>query len=185
MGEQDPNVRRAIVLAGGNPDKLGCVMLEAELPSVYTMVLNQDWAYYSQTQSYIDGYYGDAHVTLLYGLMFSANEHQAIIDAQLEGWKAPGVLPFYHVSAFRGEDEGVPYSCLVLKPEERSKEWANYELRDANARLSKLPHVRGFIDYDPHVTIGYVQRKYEAEALEELRMVPPRPLMTGGLDYGD
>ena len=185
MGEQNPTIRKAIEMLGADPDQLGCVMLEAELPNVYRMVLDPEWAYYSQTQSYIDGYYGESHVTLLYGLMFSAQKHRDIIDDVLGDWKPPGILSFHKISVFRGEDEGVPYSCLVLKANERDVEWANAELREANARLSKLPHVRGFVDYDPHVTIGYVAREFEREALEELGMVQARPMITGGLDYGD
>jgi hypothetical protein len=185
MPELDPNVRKAIELCNGDPDNLGCVMLEVELPNTYRLVLDDKWAYHSETQSYIKGYEGKTHVTLLYGLLFSAKEHQDIVDTALNGWRAPGILPFYQPAVFRGDDDGVSYSCLILKPEERDRDWANDELADANARLSKLPHVRGFVDYDPHVTIGYVRREFEQEALEELEMIVPRPLITRSLDYGD
>lgn len=185
MAEMDDNVRKAIELCNGNPDDLGCVMLEVEMPNAYRMVLDERWAYHSQTQSYMDGYYGKSHVTLLYGLLFDASKHKDIIDKQLEGWSKPTILPYYKPSVFRLEDEGNPVSCLVLKPEERDRDWANEELEDANARLSKLPHVRGFVNYDPHVTIGYVAREFEQEAMEELNMVTARPLIARGLDYGD
>jgi len=183
--ELTPHVRKAIELVGGNPDNLGAVMLEVELPNAYRLVLDDAWAYHSQVQSYMDGYYGEAHVTLLYGLLFSAKENQSIIDDALAGWTKPTILPYYKPSVFRLEDEGNPVSCLILKPEERDRDWANEDLEDANARLSKLPHVRNFVEYDPHVTVGYIHRKYEAEALEELESIQARPLICGSLNYGD
>lgn len=185
MAEMDPNVRRAIELCNGDPDNLGAVMLDVELPNAYRLVLDRKWAYHSEVQSYMSGYEGKTHVTVLYGLLFSAMKHADIINNALGDWRAPSILPYYKVSVFRLEDEGNQVSCLVLKPEERDREWANAEMRDANARLSKLPHVRGFVDYDPHVTIGYVHREFEQEALEELRMISPRPLICGELDFGD
>lgn len=185
MPELTPHVRKAIELVGGDPDNLGCVMLDVELPNAYRLVLDDKWAYHSKVQSYMDGYYGDTHVTLLYGLLFSPKENQSIIDDALADWHKPTVLPYYRPSVFRLEDEGNQVSCLVLKPEARDMDWANEELADANARLSKLPHVRGFVDYDPHVTVGYVAREFEQEALEELQMIQARPLIAGSLNYGD
>jgi hypothetical protein len=185
MPELDPNVRKAIELCNGNPDQLGYVGLNVELPNAYRLVLDRRWEYRSEQQQYIDGYDGKPHVTLLYGLMFSAKENQVLIDEALKGWRKPTILPYYRVSVFRGDDAGDAYSCLVLKPEERDYDWANEELEDANARLSKLPHVRPFVDYDPHVTIGFVKREYEQEAVEELNSLSTRPLITLDLDYGD
>lgn len=185
MPELDENVRRAIELCNGDPDDLGAIMLDVNLPYAYRMTLDDKWAYHSQTQSYMSGYEGNTHITLLYGLLFSGNDHPDIINSALGDWRAPAVLPYYHVSVFRLEDEGNAVSCLVLKPEERDREWANEALVDANARLSKLPHTRGFVNYDPHVTIGYVTREFEQEALEELRMIQPRPLICGELNFGD
>lgn len=185
MPEIDPNVRAAIELCNGDPDSLGYVGLNVELPNAYRLVLDRRWEYRSEQQQYIDGYDGKPHVTLLYGLLFSAKSHKGIINKQLEGWSKPSILPFYRVSVFRGDDAGDAYSCLVLKPEERDRDWANEELEEANARLSKLPHVRPFVDYDPHVTIGYVKREYEREALDELNSLSTRPLITQDLDYGD
>lgn len=185
MAEMDPNVRAAIELVGGNPDDLGAVMLKVELPNAYRMVLDERWAYHSDTQEYMQGYEGKAHVTLLYGLLFKPSQHPDIVRKALEGWHPPTILPYYRVSVFRLEDEGNPVSCLILKPEERDADWANEDLEEANARLSKLPHVRGFANYDPHVTIGYVHREYESEALEELRSISSRPLICGELDFGD
>lgn len=185
MPELDSNVRRAIELVGGDPDNLGCVMLDVDLPNAYRMVLDERWAYHSETQQYMSGYEGKTHVTLLYGLLFSAMDHPDIINTALGEWRAPSILPYYHVSVFRLEDEGNPVSCLVLKPEERDRDWANEDLEEANARLSKLPHVRNFAFYDPHVTIGYVKREFEQEALEELRTISARPLICGELNFGD
>lgn len=185
MAEYDENVRKAIAMANGDPDDLGAVMLKVELPNAYRMVLDQRWAYHSETQEYMSGYDGQAHVTLLYGLLLKPKEHPEIIRYALSGWAPPTILPYYQVSVFRLEDQGIPVSCLVLKPEERDREWANEDLAEANARLSKLPHVRNFVEYDPHVTIGYVAREYESEALEELRTITPRPIIAGEVDLGD
>lgn len=185
MAEMDQNVRAAIELCGGNPDDLGAVMLEVELPSAYRLVLDNRWAYHSEKQEYVQGYEGKTHVTLLYGLLFKPKQHPDIIRKALKGWYPPTLLPYYRVSVFRLEDEGNPVSCLILKPEERDAYWANEDLVEANNRLSKLPHIRNFVNYDPHVTIGYVHRKFESEAMEELESIHSRPLICGKVDLGD
>ena len=65
------------------------------------------------------------------------------------------------------------------------------ELRDAHARLSLLPHINTHPTYRAHVTLAYVHRDREADALAAIRrafkardvLVPMRfePI---GLNYG-
>lgn len=185
MPEENNWSRQAIERLGVDPNELGCVMLGVELPDVYRMVLEPEWAYYSKKYDYVKGYEGDAHITLLYGLMLSAAtpKGRAEVDGVLEGWIEPNVVVFPEVEVFPGNDGDNDYSCLVLSLGENL--WDRERLDDANGRLRKLPHVDGFAKYNPHITIGYVQKEFTNMARELLERVEVRPLRTTVLDYGD
>lgn len=185
MPEEINYSRRAIECLGVDPDNLGCVMLDIESRHIdeYRSKLALNMAYYSRKLSYVKGYSGTPHVTLLYGLMLSAKENRDLVDGVLDGWVPPAVLTFYDFDVFPGNDGDAEYGCIVLKP--GLNHWDLAPLEDANARLSKLPHVRGFYRYNPHVTIGYVKKSYISEALSILRGELIVPLVTGDLNYGD
>lgn len=181
MPEESNFARQALERLGVDPDNLGCVMLDVELPEIYRSVLDPEKAYYSKRLSYVEGLEGDSHITLLYGLLLSAQHNRDLVDGVLDRWYKPMIIVPSSIDVFPGNDGDSEYSCLVIKPQDHEAA----ELQDANVRLSKLPHVRGFYNYDPHLTIGYVQKDYTDEALRKLDEVQPHVMRVGALNYGD
>jgi len=118
---------------------------------------------------------GEAHITLLYGLL-KAGYNKEAIDGVLKGWAAPMWLDPQKVSIFH--TEGKPYSAIVVEVEHTL-------LRDAHARLSYLPHVNTFPEYKAHVTLAYVKAEkalYWQEVLsnEQFHIYP----LHDTIDYG-
>jgi len=165
-------------------DQLGCVMLDCEPPTFLHDLVPPTFWYRDPARP---GEYGpemQAHVTLLFGLIQNANTIRAEVDEVLEGWRAP---EFFEASKraplemFGGPD--APYDCIVLRP--------SYDLgySDAHRRLSRLPHINTFPDYQAHVTVGYVIKgagKYLLPDLERALSERRTPLQLAhtGLNYG-
>lgn len=175
-------MRTALYSLGLDPDDLGFVGLEVELPWPYRAVLPLEWAYNSPTQKHVNGYDANPHITLLYGLLFKAHAHKDWIDGVLADWHKPNLVLMPGAEAFDGDDGVEPYSAIVLTLEDN--DWDLAALKGANDRLRKLPHVNGFPVYRPHVTVGFVKREFKDKALARILEVEPRPLNTGGIDYG-
>lgn len=175
---------KALQRRGITVSALGCVMLDVESPDL--SCIPDEWCYTSThpDRPWISGRQDEGHVTLLYGLLDNANTIREDIDEVLDGW-APGIIRGDTLTVFPSPFPDEPYSCivseLVLTP----------ELRDAHARLSLLPHINTHPTYRAHVTLAYVHRDREADALAEIRrafkardvLVPMRfePI---GLNYG-
>lgn len=177
--------RNAVDAIGLNPDDLGCVMLEVELPSVYRMVLEDEWEYKSPVKKFMSGYDVDAHITLLYGLLFQPSdpEFRPFVDAALANWYKPNIVLMTDVEAFDIDDGYELSSAIVLTLGENTHDLR--DLKEANDQLRKLPHVNGFPVYKPHITVGYVKREFADLAVQRLKDVEPRPFHTGEIDYGD
>lgn len=188
MDDQDKSlIDRGVLAAGGDTKNLGCVMLNVRLPDHFRSAMDPEWAYYDEDQDYVKGFEGRAHITLLYGLLFSAKKERALIDEVLKDWWMPKRVSLPTVGYFnQGE-----YSALVLGPEMDSDTYQ--DLYDANVLLSSMPHVRSYFAYRPHLTIGYVHNKYLSIAYETLRDTVRGGkwgnvvnwMETDGLDYGD
>lgn len=183
MPEENDISREAIDLIGCNPDDLGYVGMEVTLPGMYRNALEPEWAYHSPKYQYVKGYEGTPHVTLLYGLLFSAKEHQRLIDASLETWYKPIALVFDDSDAFHSEDDHALYSAIVLKPNDEPMGTSPGPLKEANDRLRRLPHVCPFPVYTPHVTVGYVRREFADQALGRIRDLGPLVARTLDLEY--
>lgn len=157
--------------------KLGCIMLE--LQPVFVPDLDEADLYYSPTQKYAQGYVGgEAHVTLLYGLMPEVQaEH---VDIVLNGWSVTSVQ-LGDIEAFESTN-GEEYYCVHAAVDLES----NPELLDAHQRLSLLPHVNTFLTYEAHVTLAYVNPDALDRVTTALRtaLAGARLLVTG-LNYGD
>lgn len=182
MPETNNIVKEAIATLGHDPDNLGFVGLEIELPAVYKQVLDPEWEYKSPSLFYVKGYDVDPHITLIYGLLFQAYEHQDWIDEILDEWYPPAVIVMPEVEAFFADDGNEAYAAIVLTLGDNRYDWE--QLRTANDELRKLPHVNGFPLYKPHITVGYVKDEFAALAIERLKSVEVRPFRTGDLDYG-
>ena len=169
---------------GVNIHDLGCVMLDVE-PIDLRGAIPEEWAYTSTNPklSYVSGIQEEAHITLLFGLLQNANLIRSAVDEVLEGWE-PGPISVWTIDAFPSPLPEEPYVCLVAKI------WGQ-GLKDAHARLSLLPHINTFPEYQPHLTLAYVHKDHANEAiravenalgaLDGLLSTPVEPL---GLNYG-
>lgn len=158
---------------------LGCVMLDVKPIDTASMV-PPDWAYYAKNpeRRWIKGMAAGDHITLLYGLLENANTIRTAVDEVLDGWE-PGVLSVESVGSFPSTFDDEPYACIIGHIKRTP------ELVDAHARLSFLPHIDTFWEYKPHLTLGYVQRDREHNAITALTdKVTGVPLTAKGLNYG-
>lgn len=163
----DPYHLKALRNMGISVSELGCVMLDC-WPVDLTDVIPEKWAYRSThpDRRWIDGVQTEAHVTLLYGLLSNAHLIREAIDEVMSGWRPDSVkgdMLTVFPSPFTSKGDEEPYSCIV------SEVARTPALRDAHARLSMLPHIDTHWEYRPHVTLAYVHRDYEQEALLALR----------------
>lgn len=171
----------AIERLGLDPKKLGYVGLNVELPPEFRAVLDPAWEYHSPSERYVTGYDGTPHITLLYGLLFSAAEERDLVDGVLEGVHVPNLVVMPGVEAFDSEDDHSFYSAIVLTIE--TNEWDLAHLAKLNDALRKLPHVNMFPEFKPHITVGYVKREFKDLAISRVKDLEVRPLHTRGLDY--
>jgi hypothetical protein len=176
--------RKAIEWIGRDPDDLGCVMLEVDLPGVYRMVLEPEWEYRSPVKKFMSGYDIKSHITLLYGLLFRPSHPtgRQLVDMALANWYKPNIVLMPGVEAFDIDDGHELSSAIVLTLDTNTHDLR--DLKAANDQLRKLPHVNGFPVYKPHITVGYVKREFADVAVERLKELEPRPFHTGDLDYG-
>ena len=167
---------KALSRRGINVGRLGCVMLDVTSPAMSKLIPSA-WLYTSPhpDRRWISGAKDEGHATLLYGLLDNANTIREDIDEVLGGWERPRVLTTREVGVFPSAFADEPYSCIVAHLD------VSEALLDAHARLSLLPHIDTHPTYRPHVTLAYVHRDYEADALHlidgELACVK------GGLDF--
>lgn len=181
MPESSDIARTAIERIGGDPDNLGFVGLTVELPPEFRAVLDPAWAYHSPVLKFVQGYEGTPHITLIYGLLFSAEENRDLVDGVLNKVHIPNLVVMPGVEAFDGDDDYAFYSAIVLTLD--TNEWDLRHLKEANDELRKLPHVNGFPVYKPHITVGYVKREFKDLAINRVKDLEIRPLHTRGLEY--
>lgn len=158
---------------------LGCVMLEVERLDVESIV-PAEWAYVSTNpeRHWIKGLEAGDHITLLYGLLSNANTIRSAVDEVLDGWES-GALRLGTIGSFPSTFEDEPYACIVGHVN------VTPALLDAHARLSLLPHIDTHPTYRPHLTLGYVHREHEQDAIDLLtKRMAGEKLQPRGLDYG-
>lgn len=120
-----------------------------------------------------------AHVTLLYGLLAKAYEIQDTVDAALEGWTRPWHFEEPEIAIFDSPTPDTePYKCIVAKV-------MSAELIEAHRRLSFLPHINTYPEYQPHITLAYVKED-KAEHWADVMSFGNLEFMVkeGPLDYG-
>ncbi len=150
---------------GVDPSNLGCVMLDVVLPLKFREVLPNDWLYSSENLTYVKGIEMKSHVTLLYGLLFSAAEHEAwVLEALGDVMDSPplGIL-IDGLTSFEAVDDGIEYSAVVAQVSRYGIGWEFVD--ECHHRLRGLPHVETFPEYNPHITLAYVQRQFTDDAI--------------------
>lgn len=134
---------------------MGCVMLDVAPFPVTALVDNGEYELFQHPEPgdhpHSSGAPAEsvAHVTLLYGLLKSASEWAEEVSAVLDGWELPD-LTVDHVDFFPSYDPDHDYSVIVAKIV------VTPELLEGHQRLQLLPHVDTFPDYQPHLTLAYI-----------------------------
>ena len=170
-------------------NKLGCVMIDIQpLDNMYSIEFKgAGVALYKSinpARFWIDGWIANkvAHLTLLYGLLASANNIRPHVDKVLEGWKLDEV-EIDHIGYFDSPYPDEPYYCLIahIKP--------TGALLEGHQRLEFLPHVNTFMGYKPHMTIAYINKEqgeaYRDRLIEQFNTLwAGKKLKTKNLNYG-
>lgn len=136
----------------------GCVMLDLELVTA-APVIPEKWLHVDPEDPWTDIAASGHHATLKYGLLPDLVT-QNDVDRAMDGWVSGTVLRCDFVEVFENE----AYDVIVARPSFEE----SYALRDANARLSGLPHVDTYPVYKPHVTLAYVHSGKAEECLSML-----------------
>ena len=160
--------------------RLGCVMLDVQ-PIDLRHEIPDGWCYRSEhpDRRWISGRQdGEAHVTLLYGLLDNAHVIRDDVDEVLHGWR-PEPVEVASVGLFPSPFPDEPYACIVAHLT------VTPEIADAHARLSMLPHINTHPEYRPHVTLAYVHQRYANAAIERIGAVVNGVRFAPiGLNYG-
>jgi hypothetical protein len=158
---------------------LGCVMLDVE-PLDASTIIPEEWQYHSRDPRYhwINGTVAGNHVTLKFGLLQNANLIKDAVDEVLMGWWPYGIY-IKNVDFFPSSIPDEEYACIIAHVD------ASGSLKEANARLSFLPHIDTHEDYNPHLTLAYVKPEYTKRSIDLLqRAFGAYELKPGSLNYG-
>lgn len=166
---------------GVNEDNLGCIMLDLQPFDVLKHVPDAQNDLYVTDEAHSGGAVAEteAHVTLLYGLLQNGNTIKSQVDTVLNGWKCDSVvLDIVDSFPVPADAPAVPIVAKTWTP----------ELQDANKRLSLLPHVNTFTEYNPHITLAYVKNDPDIvqKWVKALNAVIGGMRVTAtGINYGD
>lgn len=124
--------------------------------------LDRSWAYKSSKPelAHVNGIQTRLHTTLRHGLLPGVDTSD--IAEVLHDWCKPRLI-IDKFDVFPSQVDGEPYTCIY-----GSTRMPVRGLVEAHERLGMLPHVNTHPQYMPHVTLAYVKRRYEAEALRAL-----------------
>lgn len=122
-------------------------MLDTENP-VPNLVIDAGDEHYSTDirKKYVKGLQTEWHVTVRYGLLERVRKPH--VDRVLEGFELPTELRLGDAELFPSTDPNEPYECVVALVKDDT-------LFELNKQLSVLPNVSTFVEYKPHITIGY------------------------------
>ena len=153
---------------------LGCLMLDTEKPYGDLDVNPADeYKPNDPTMKYVNGLNKDWHVTVKYGLL--ENVRKRHVDQVIEGMPFPTALSVVEYVVFPGSNG--EYEYVLAKVDDA-------RLRDLNKQLHVLPNVDTFVDYMPHITVGYFRPGWFEENKHQL-LVPGNKLVNvHGFNYG-
>lgn len=159
-------------------DTLGCIMLDIDQTTL-PQFKNPESLFENSNNSLASG---NAHITLLFGLMKSGTEWKKQVNEVLAGWTCGSVI-VDSVSFFDINDpEQEPHYCIIAKIK------VTPQLQEGHARLQLLPHIDTFPEYIPHMTIAYVlhndQIRDDVIEYYQARLVG-KSLTVTGINYGD
>lgn len=184
---------------GVNYRNLGCVMLDVEPIPIEQIVPAgyEDQLWFSPKEfPWAQGAVGanTGHVTLKYGFLTPPSEQEDhvyhVLGNVIE--RIPTVR-ISHVGVFKSPKRDTdPYACIVghvdagFSEEDLPPGAALHPLREANLRLSMLPHIDSYASYRAHVTLAYVHEDHAEEWRSRLNAAfAGRELRVTGLNLGD
>jgi hypothetical protein len=155
---------------------LGCLMLDTEKP-YGELVLTDDDEHVSTDprKRYVKGLQKEWHVTVRYGLLERVKKSH--VDRVLDGVSIPKELVLGDVEMFPSTDPAEPYDCVVARVKDDNLDWLNKQ-------LSVLPNVNTFVEYKPHITIGYFRPGWFVENRHQFHFNGNKVKVLG-LNYGN
>lgn len=129
----------------GSDFDYGCIMIYLKIDNwiEITSIISPEDVYEPENPSY--GIDSKPHITLLFGLHPEVTPED--VESVLSKFRGKKIdININGISKFDNED----FSVVKLNVDSPI-------LHDINAELSKLPHTSDFPEYNPHVTLSYVQ----------------------------
>jgi hypothetical protein len=156
---------------------LGCIMVDVDTTKIPPF-LNTDNLAPNNNHSATSG---EAHVTLLFGLLKSGVTWKKYVDQVLQGVSIENVL-VTSVGFFESPDPNNKNYCIIANIA------ISPEIQLAHDRLALLPHVDTFYPYHPHMTLCYL--KYDEKIRDNVveyynAMISGKTFATLGINYGD
>ena len=159
--------------------KLGCIMIDTEkIPVTQYVKDGANDLVQAEEDDHEMGAVSEVepHVSLLFGLLENGNKWKDKVDKLLEGWKLDNVT-IEEVTKFDTPDAWAIVAKVKKTP----------ELIDGHERLTLLPHVNTFSEYQPHITLAYVKKDVDPEKwIKPLaKKYNGQIVATKGINYGD
>lgn len=132
---------------------LGCLMIDTESPLLIGAPKGAEYVSPDPKKFWVDGLLDHWHVTARYGMLPQVT--RAHVDRVLEDIGLPETLSLKNgvFDCFPSPYPDEPYDCVVYR-------LYSPELQEINAQLSVLPNLNTFVEYKPHITIGYFKPGY-------------------------
>lgn len=132
---------------GVNLSELGCLMLKTDNPLKEAIPDTEAYVSSDPNKWWVDGVLDHWHVTVRYG--FLPEVSRVHVQKVIKGLSIPSSLHAGTFEVFGQPDD--PYECVVLRI-------ADERLAAMNAQLSVLPHINTYVEYRPHITVGFFNR---------------------------
>lgn len=159
-------------------DDLGCIMLDLEPVKVMEymegheddLFENPKWDQGSVPAE------NTPHATLLYGLLENGNKWKSKVDKLLKGWSLKTVK-IKEVGYFETSDSYAVVAHLEKTP----------KLIDGHERLTLLPHINTFSEYNPHMTLAYIKKEADVNKWVKIlgEQYNGKTIKTKEINYGD
>jgi len=161
---------------GIDTGSLGCIMIDVDASNIPPFLNTQNLAPNNNHSATT----GEAHVTLLFGLLKSGVTWKKYVDQVLQGVSIQNVL-VTSVGFFDNPNVGDSY-CIIANIA------ISPEIQLAHDRLAILPHVDTFYPFHPHMTLCFIKRddKIRDNVVEYYNaMISGKTFATLGINYGD